>query len=471
MAVKAGQILHSMSRTVIDRIQTAGPGDLNIPTEKIYELGNFQAVATVRDLPDLSFNLDVLDVDTEVEALLTGSLDPSGEDHGDGTTPAAVFDFLDSIPMNIVSPWKSGQNKYDIISGVATPHLTLEQASYQYGLDDNAGETYTLRGDSIFYVPGSVYEQIETGDGATTAYSFTVTTSEEATPATDTVSALPYVESGETIHALSVSVDGERLVPGEDYTENADTGITFTKVFDSGSGTPTAPLTGSVIKIVFGFDPSTLTDGDHLYPQTAHEGLAVKPAAIRGKNINVYVAVPQPDGNFAESGNKVPALADFKRWTDVQSFSTDWSINLEDDFEFGNPRAVSRDATDPPEVTGSVEFRHRTPDAMYAKMRDITGVVDGEIVGPQSAQPVQIMVQLMNPDGHGTSRVDVGEVLKTLYVPDARFVLPGYEGQVQQKLNQTMNYDSDAGLLRVMRGKPADDGSQFLNVQGTTTTA
>ena len=52
---------------VIDRAQTAGPGQLNIPTQKIYELGNYKSVSTIRDTPDLTFNLESFDVSTEIE--------------------------------------------------------------------------------------------------------------------------------------------------------------------------------------------------------------------------------------------------------------------------------------------------------------------------------------------------------------------------------------------------------------------
>ena len=54
MALRGGQILHvGNGVTVIDRLQVAGSGDLNIPTEKIYELGNYESVATIRDGPDI----------------------------------------------------------------------------------------------------------------------------------------------------------------------------------------------------------------------------------------------------------------------------------------------------------------------------------------------------------------------------------------------------------------------------------
>lgn len=442
MAIKAGQILHAMNRTVVDRIQTAGAGDLNIPTERIRELGNFQTVAIVRDLPDLSFNLDCLDVDTEVEALLTGVDDPdagdfgNGQPGGDNDTDAAVYDLLQNEPADIVSPWKSRQGAFDIVRAVAIPHLTLEQATYRYGLQENAGETFTLRGDSVYYVPGSAAVMIEEGDGVTTTYNFAVG---GATP--EEVDALLYEESGENLYALNVSVDGQRLVPGDDYTETA-TGVEFND----------PPALGAKVKIVFGYDPANLVAGEDVWPQSVHQGLSVKPAAIRGKDIDLYVAVVD--------SNVVPTWADFSRWTDVQAFNVDWRATIEDDFEFGNSRAVARDYTDNPEVTGSADVRHRSPEAMFAKLAEVTGVPAAQIIGPQSSVTVHLQLQLRNPEGHGTSSQPVGAPLKTLYIPDARFILPGYEGQVQQKLDQTMNFESDGGVLRVFRGAPRD--GQFL---------
>ena len=35
-----------------------GPNTLNIPPEKIYELGNWNSVATIKDIPEISFNLE-----------------------------------------------------------------------------------------------------------------------------------------------------------------------------------------------------------------------------------------------------------------------------------------------------------------------------------------------------------------------------------------------------------------------------
>ena len=61
-------------------------------------------------------------------------------------------------------------------------------------------------------------------------------------------------------------------------------------------------------------------------------------------------------------------------------------------------------------------------------------------------------VELRNPESGGSTAAPAGTVLKTHYVPDARFTIPGYEGRVQQKLTQTVNFESDAGVLETYKG-------------------
>src|SRR5688572_20638373 len=158
MAIKAGQILHDANGFVVDRIQTGGVGNLNIPEEKIYELGNYNTVATVRDIPDLSFDLESLDVSTEIEALNLFR-DPTAVIDGD------EFDFIDAVPLDVISPFKSSQGQYDIIRGLVIPYLTLENVTYRFGTRANATQSYTLRGDSVYYIPGSPYYEEFTGDG------------------------------------------------------------------------------------------------------------------------------------------------------------------------------------------------------------------------------------------------------------------------------------------------------------------
>lgn len=434
MAIKAGQILHAMNQFIVDRIQTGGAGNLNIPQERVYELGNYRSVGIVRDIPDLTFTLDVLDVSTEVEALLCGADPNTAEGDGAGTLgvdglTGANYPLAANATVDIISPFKSTQGAFNVVQGVAVPQLTLEQAQYRYGLRQNAGENFTLRGDSIYYIPGAPYLIKAVGDGATTAFPFTVN---GATPTS--LTALKYNEQGHDLYALNVSVNGVRMTRGTDYAET-DTGVTFT----------VAPGTGAKIRLVLGSITAGVT-----YSQTVHATQAIKPAAIRGKDIEVFVGT---------TGATPSAF----RWSDVQSVQVDWRVNLENDFEFGNPHAVARDFVNAPDVTGTIELKPITIAALFRKLNQMTGVNASDIVGPQSSVTIPLQVRLLNPDTGGTSAYPAGTVLKTLHVPDARFEIPGYEGRVGQKMVSQIRWQSDSGVLNVFKGLPyhIGDGEEF----------
>lgn len=403
MAIKAGQILHAMNTFVVDRIQTAG-ANLSIPTERIYELGNYQSVAVIRDIPDLSFDLDVLDVGVEVEALLTQVAAPTS---GDAAAGGTKYTLTTNFPVDIVSPMKSRTGEFDIVRSVIVPGLALESASYRYGFQENAGQQFTLQGDAIYYSPG--YARVE--------YDTLLFTDVP----------LVYNEGGKSYYALSVTLNGERMLKahttgdGGDYTETV-TGITF----EAHVGYTVADDLRVVYATAAAPTPGTK------YDQTAHAGLTVKPAAIRGKDIDVLI-------------NGV-------RWGGVQSVNVDWRVDLEEDYEFGQARAIAREATDAPEVSGTVEIRPRNPADLFNFLLDVTGVGASEVVGPESSVPLTLDIVLKNPETGGTSAVAVGAPIKTLYVPDARFTIPGYEGRVQSKSDFSLEFESDSGVLEIFKG-------------------
>lgn len=404
MSIKAGQIIHDANGFVVDRIQTGGVSNLNIPEEKIRELGNFKTVATVRDIPDLSFDLESLDVSTEIEALLLG-IDPTTVDPGD------EFDFLSAKPVDVISPFKADQDVYSIIRGIAIPYLTLENVTYRFGTRTNATQQYTLRGDSVYYVPGTPYYQTFTGNGVTATFNFAHT-------------AIDFNDRGDTIYALSVCVtkaDGSttRLYFGQDYT-NTSAGFTL---LDPANDAPT----GSKIKVVYG---STVAAS---YLQTVHQGVSVKPAAVRGKDLDVYVG----------STDATPV---FTRWTGVQSFEVSRRVNLDNDEEFGNSHYVAQDY-DTAEVSGNVVIRPRNVTDLWDKIHQVANVPTDEIVGANTSITLPVELRVSDPE--------TGDRIKTLYVPDARFTVPSVQGRVQQKTEVTFNFSSDEGDLLVYDGARA----------------
>ena len=74
----------------------------------------------------------------------------------------------------------------------------------------------------------------------------------------------------------------------------------------------------------------------------------------------------------------------------------------------------------------------------------ITGVSASEVIGPNITTPVPLEIRVSHPD--------TGARLKTLYIPDARFSVPGYSGQANTKLETSMNFTSDGGNLYIYNG-------------------
>lgn len=406
MAIKGGQIIHAAgvgTGFVIDRIQTGGASNLNIPEEKIYELGNYQTVATVRDVPDLSFDLESFDTSTELEALLVG-VDPTTVVDGQ------EFDFVEHVPLDIISPFKDKGGAFTVIRGIAIPYLNLESITYRFGVGQNATQQATLRGDAIYYIPGSPYtQQFTVTAGANQVYNFDNT-------------AIVYNEGGDALYALSVCAIDEsqpgrykRLFIEENYT-NTSAGLT---VIDD-----LATDGYDRLHVVYG---STVQDS---YPQSVHPTDSVKPAAVRAKDIDVYVS----------DGAATPTLV---RWQGVQNFEVTRRVSLDRDEEFGNAHVVAQDY-DTADVSGSITVKPEDAEYLWQLIAQVADVPTNEIAGALTSQPLALELRINHPQ--------TGARLKTLYIPDARIQVPAVQGRVQQKLTVQFPFTSDGGTLLVYAG-------------------
>lgn len=407
MAIKGGQIIHAGNGTVvIDRVQTGGPGQVNIPTEKINELGNYKSVATVRDTPDLTFSLESLDVSPEVELLLTNL----------SAVPAEGIDLAKAVAVDMASQFKAGEDAaspFRVVSSVALPYLALETMSYRFGLRDNATQAATLRGDSIFYNPGACF--VETAAGTATANQTVVT----AHPAFQSA-------EGDERRVLSVCAGNKRLNLGADYTEAYG-------AVSGGAAITTVTLRQAVpvdedVRIMYS-SPDEVS-----YLQNVHPNTTVKPAAVKGRDIDVYV------GDF--DADDLPGSAQYKLGS-VQAATVDWRVSIERDEEFGNYYAVAVDHADVPAVTGSVDIKPRDPADFMALLRKVTGVTDPlKVLGASSSVPLPLTIVIRDPNESST-------IVKRLSVPDARFTVPGYSGRVITKTTVTLNFESDEGNLLI----------------------
>ena len=330
MAYKAGKVLtFGGNNNLVQRLQTSGPGSLNIPTERIRETGNELTVSVERDVPDLSFELESYDMSIATEAMMVRQ-DVSGMSDGD------VITFDECKPIDIVAPIKGAGTSKTSVRGIVWPHLTLESATYRFGVGQNATQSFSLRGDSQYGVPGTPYaEEFDAlgykrvvADGVTTSGDETFTSATAAftaddvgatisgtgIPASTTIAsvtsatevemsaqatitdtgvsvtvggdaysfaetAIKTDEAGADVYAYGVTVyydDGtwKRLYHGHDYS-NTDSGFTL---LDSSL----APGT-STVAVVYGSTTSAS------FPQTVHSTASVLPGAVRGKHINFYV--------------------------------------------------------------------------------------------------------------------------------------------------------------------------------------
>jgi uncharacterized integral membrane protein len=202
LSIKGGNLLHVGNDAVLlDRLQTAGPGTVNVKRTQVYELGNYKSVGQVSDIPDLSFTMESLDVSCAMEALL---LDKSVETNH-------TFDLSKAHVLNVKSAFKPGQgmtDEFKTVGSAAVPCLTLESVSYKYGVGTtNASQTATLKGDSLYYNPGSTYIQKATG---TASAGQTIVT---------TYPAYAVTEAGVTRRTLAITAGAQRLLFDIDYTE------------------------------------------------------------------------------------------------------------------------------------------------------------------------------------------------------------------------------------------------------------
>jgi hypothetical protein len=294
---------------------------------------------------------------------------------------------------------------------VALPFLYVEQMSYRFGLRDNATQSASLRGDTIFYNPGATFVEEVAGSGAAGQ---TIITEHPAFQ----------VAAGDQRRVLAVTAGKNRLNFGADYAETYGAEA-------NGAAVTTVTLEAAVpaeetVRIVYS-SPDRVE-----YTQAAHPSATVKPAAVKGKDIEVYVGGYDPDDVLGSQVNKM---------TSVQAVNVDWRVTIDKDEEFGNYYAVGLDF-DVPQVNGSVDIKPRDPAEFNALVRQVSGVTDDtKVVGTSTSVPLPLDVVVKNPE--------TGQTLKRLHVPDARFTPPGYSGRVQQKTTITLNYESDEGTLIV----------------------
>jgi hypothetical protein len=415
MSVHAGSILTIGGNNVIDRIQSAGLGDPNIPVETIREVGNRLVVDKIPGEPDFTFTMETLDVSTDLMAFLCGKTGAIAEPAGapGAADPAGTeYKWEDCGCVNVCSPWKdplSGADG-DVVAGHLIPNYYPTRVSYRYGVTDNAGMTVELGGGSFYYGGATPVEEYATGDGIVDAYS----TSEAIVPHRIGGGA------GTTFrNVFGVIVAGVPMIEGADYTVAVVADIaTITFV--------TPPAAGALVRF------SYFTSAAHSYPQTVHATTVTKPGAVRGRHIPIFLG----------SGGARQRLAS------VQTFELEATVDSEVEREMGTEEPIGR-VVNSRDCTGSITVRSKDAPAFLGLLAKVTGAPVDEVFGYLNQNPVPLEVAILNPKNPGA-------VLKTLWVSDAIFQMPGTPARVNTPTDFTLRWDSQNGTYSEFKGaKPA----------------
>lgn len=404
MAQRAGSFIFRGGQFLLEGLQSAGPDNLNIPSEKLNEVGNEQSVVTTFDIPDLSFAAETVLMNCDLEAILT-RVDPTS------VTDHQAFDFTGAKPLDIVSPWKGAYGTFITVAGVAVPYLLLEQISYRAGVRANATTQVTLRGDSIYYCQKTPYFK---------TFSSAAVTGLGVGPYTFDHTAVKTIESGDNVYAYCVTIhhsDGTwtRLLHGSQYT---DTSSGFTLV--------DAPTAGDTIDVVYA---SATTESD---PQNISSTYDEKHRPFRARDVTLTIT----------DSSATPQTVE---WSGVQNVEATWRVTLDPDEELGNPHYVARDY-DVPEVSGSVALRPATAAALMTKLAQLQQVDNTtDTLNTTGFSPVELEIGFNDPVS--------GDRTKTVYVEDARFSPPPVGVRVGQKADFTLPWSSDTGSMKVYNGE------------------
>jgi hypothetical protein len=323
-------------------------------------------------------------------------------------TTASTFDLVGHF-----MPGVNAASPFAVVSSCALPLLFPERISYRFGVGQNSTIDVSLRSDSIYYTPKPAVVSITAGSGSA-GQSIALT------------NAGLYDNNGTLSRTLSVSVDGQRLVEGTDFNVTGD----------AGSGTPfdtvavvlvdAVAATSSISIVYFSNDAVS-------FVQASHPDSTVKPAAIKGRSVRLYIG--------ASYDRRTPEGSAAFRIKGVQTATLDWSVQVIRDLELGNANAWNVEADDTPSVNGTVAIRARDVDELFDRLRTITGVSDTDkAIGPDNAVELALDIVILDSDG---------TVWKRLHVADARFSLPGYSAQVGQRVDFELPWVSDSGTVLV----------------------
>jgi hypothetical protein len=386
MSVHAGEILHLGSQTVIDRIQSAGLGDVRLPIETIREVGNREVVDKVPGEPDFTFTMESLDVFDRPHGLPHRTArhrlrlrDRSGRDRS-----GPHFIRLARLP-------------------VRQHRVALEEPGHGFGgrCRGRAPDPRLLRAQAALSLRR--HRQRHSGSGAWRRRVLLrrVRAVRAAGDRRRLDRGLRLLQSGDPLptrwlqrddlpvglrrhrqrdssrpRAWTTRSPAERQVPAARRRRSP-----------SSPHRPTRRTSGSATSVR---PPGT-------FPQTVHASTVVKPGAVRGRNIRILV-----------NGSRLGG---------VQSAELEATVEGEVERELGTEDIVGFSVTGT-DATGSFTVRAKDRDAFFDLLQAVTGVARTEVYGWFNDNTVDLQIQIENPRDTGSDHQD--DPRRSGQVPAAR---------------------------------------------------
>jgi hypothetical protein len=417
MSVHAGTIIHVAGNNVIDRLQSAGLGDVNVPIDTIREVGNYEVVDKVPQEPDFQFSLESWDVSTEMEAMLTGKVG-SATPGASGAYPGAAdpdgteYKWSDCGMLNIISPWKDattarlGHHRRRPHRPRLLPdaHRVQLRRHGQREPDGRArGRLVLLREDRARRGVRDRRRRDKTFDTAEVPRQYRKGGS----------------EGTEFLFVFGVIVDGVLQTEDVDYF-----------VSDAGAGRKTitfvdAPANNALIRFAY------FTETAKAYPQSVHASSITKPGAVRGRNIAIRFYLDAAASASVKVGG-------------VQTVTLEATVDSTVEREFDNENIVGR-TINGRDANGTLVVRSKDYKAFIRLMSQVTGVDEDEVFGWLNLHTVGLEIAIQNPK-------NTGQILKTLWVDDAQFQPPGTGARVNTPTDFTFRWASKSGDFSVFKG-------------------
>jgi hypothetical protein len=361
--------------------------NVDIPSTTIDELGNASHVGDAKDTPNVTLTFSAMDVGIKVFAALTG-YDPAAY-------PGAGVDISLLNEIDAILFVKDASIN-DYVKTAHAKRLQVRDFTFNYSTDGEAQEDYTAVGSERRWFSNDIAVEVKTG---------TFTTLAQAPVA---------LKNGNKLLSLKTEVgylDEVVSAPAANQFSVSGTTITY------GAGATPA----SRLLVVYQVATASPTWADV-------SDTAAGPAAVRGKDIPIYIAA-----------NNIQR---------VQSVTINGTLNVQPVKEMGN-RAIVGYQRQVPEVTGTITVMDTDTELLSLLQYGVTA--SGTEYAPGEgcvASGVALEVRLLDPCDTTVPYT----VLKTVYLDNIVVTGDSYAGTVNQNTTSTFNFKSVTGHCVVYSG-------------------